>query len=79
VQLQVEDDRIILSVEDDGKGFDPTTDTAGMGLENMRERTEAIHGNITIDAGSEKGTKVLVSVPLEREEQDRSWQRKFAS
>ncbi|MDR0833203.1 MAG: tetratricopeptide repeat protein, partial [Candidatus Symbiothrix sp.] len=38
LQIIQEDDRIAFTVQDDGKGFDPTISTGGMGIQNTRDR-----------------------------------------
>jgi signal transduction histidine kinase len=48
VQIQVAEDQLTLSIQDNGKGFDPNMDTAGMGLINMRQRATSIGGDLTI-------------------------------
>ena len=58
---------VILSIEDDGCGFDPTTSAAGgMGLENMHARAAEINANLDIQSETGKGT--LVKVTLENPE-----------
>ncbi len=55
---------VILEIQDDGCGFDPKdVDRNGLGLINMQERTAQIHGKLQITSKSEKGTKVIVTVP----------------
>ena len=41
----------VLSVADDGAGFDPAAPTAGFGLAGMRRRVEEIGGALTIHSG----------------------------
>lgn len=56
-----------LIVEDDGKGFQPNESERkghGMGLMNMRERTEALNGTLTIDSKRDFGTEIIVEIPL---------------
>ena len=56
-----------LIVEDDGKGFHPKASERkgqGMGLLNMRERTEALNGTLTIDSQRTSGTVIVVEIPL---------------
>jgi signal transduction histidine kinase len=54
---------IMMVVEDDGQGFDPSRPTAGMGLDNMHERTDLLGGLITIQSEPGRGTRVHLSVP----------------
>ena len=40
---------VLLMLVDDGRGFDPQTQTAGLGLLGMRERVRAVGGTVTIE------------------------------
>jgi signal transduction histidine kinase len=58
-------DCVVLTVQDDGVGFD--VDSAygtGLGLLSMKERVEAIAGRIDVRSGSGAGTRVQVTVPV---------------
>ena len=55
-------DRVVLTIEDNGRGFDIDRTTSGMGLRNMRERSEALpDGKFEIESSHEHGTRVQVS------------------
>ena len=65
-------------VEDDGKGFvlDPTRNhSLHFGLKTMRERAEGVGGKLTIESALGKGTKVVVTLPLEKRETDETYPR----
>jgi signal transduction histidine kinase len=64
VQLVQEDDRVSLTVHDNGKGFDTTMKYTGIGLENIRNRVEAYNGKITFSSSPETGTEVNVDIQL---------------
>lgn len=68
VRLAAKDDQLIVTVEDNGQGFDPSVSRRGewprFGLRTMRERAEAIGGTFHIDAQPYNGTNVTVMVPL---------------
>jgi signal transduction histidine kinase len=51
VTLRFDDLGAVLSVADDGAGFDPAAPTAGYGLAGMRRRVEEIGGDLTIHSG----------------------------
>jgi signal transduction histidine kinase len=55
----------LLSVEvrDDGPGFAPGVNGNG-GLRNMRDRVEAVGGQLTIDASPGHGTRILGAIPI---------------
>lgn len=58
--------RLTLEVRDDGVGLPPERleETTSLGLIGMRERALACGGTLTITAGTDGGTTVLLSVPL---------------
>lgn len=52
-----------LTIEDDGKGFDPKR-TKGMGLLGMEERVKQLGGHLEVHSEPGKGTKLTVSLPV---------------
>ncbi len=62
VCLHAQGKRIVLSVRDNGDGFDLDTMAPGMGLKNMRERAQAIGGRISVTSQPGQGTTVAVTV-----------------
>jgi PAS domain S-box-containing protein len=64
VGLRTDDQAILLEVCDDGRGFDPGSARAGIGLSAMRERVEELGGEIEVSSRPGEGTEVTVRVPL---------------
>ena len=64
VGLRTDDQGILLEVSDDGRGFDPGSARAGIGLSAMRERVEELGGEIEVSSRPGEGTEVTVRVPL---------------
>ncbi|MFQ5616480.1 MAG: GAF domain-containing sensor histidine kinase [Anaerolineales bacterium] len=68
VALRKESDSIVLTVVDDGNGFDPTTNSDGdqphLGLKIMRGRAERVGGSLAIQSQPGSGTAIIASVPL---------------
>jgi signal transduction histidine kinase len=59
---------LMLTIEDDGRGFTPggsETRGKGLGLINMRERVEGMGGRFRIMSAPGRGTKIRASIPLE--------------
>jgi signal transduction histidine kinase len=54
-----------LAVEDDGKGFSPQgmDRRAGLGLISMKERTQQVGGDFSLDSGPGRGTVIRITVP----------------
>ncbi|MEI2776290.1 MAG: sensor histidine kinase [Tetrasphaera sp.] len=55
-----------LTVTDNGHGFDPTTVSGGFGLDGMRARAGALDGAVAVDASPGQGTRVSVTLPVNR-------------
>ena len=69
VTLTRDGDTITLSVEDDGVGFDASTQQAalspkGIGLIGMRERLDLLKGRLDIWSQPGHGTRLVAQVPL---------------
>lgn len=58
------DQSLVLSIKDNGQGFDENKIKAGNGLRNIRERSKEIHGNITINSGLDNGTTLQLIFPI---------------
>lgn len=69
VRLQREDEWVHVSVEDDGRGWDPETaqgrQKTRFGLQTMRERAQSLGGALHIDTAPGRGTRVTAKVPVE--------------
>ena len=65
VRLQREDGRVLLEVEDDGVGFDPSARAlraTHLGLTSMEERAERMGGRLEIRSARGSGTRVRIDV-----------------
>jgi two-component system nitrate/nitrite sensor histidine kinase NarX len=67
VRIEARDGATVISIEDDGSGFDPTRIQdvleGGFGLQAMRERVEQISGTLEIHSEPGTGTRVVVRLP----------------
>jgi signal transduction histidine kinase len=66
VDLDLAGDPVVLTVHDDGVGFDPMARairSRRLGLTSMRERAQALGGRLTIDSTAGAGTTVRVAIP----------------
>lgn len=65
VVLTFEDERVVLRVQDDGKGFDAShqPEHAGFGLIGMSQRAERLGGKLTIVSQPGQGAEIAVSAP----------------
>ena len=64
VQIVQEDDRVSLTVQDDGKGFDVQQKVKGTGLNNIRTRAESVGGSLEVYSESGKGTEINVEFKI---------------
>ena len=67
VALQSLDGGLLLTIQDDGIGFDPESPRASrsLGLLSMRERVQLVNGTLDLKSAPDEGTAVVVWVPLE--------------
>jgi signal transduction histidine kinase len=68
IEFEVAQDRLLLRVRDNGRGFDPNGDASTgrnvNGLASMRERARAIGGKIEITSQPNLGTAIKLDLPL---------------
>jgi signal transduction histidine kinase len=70
IDLSVNDGRLVVTVRDNGKGFDTTEVNPAKGREgslgmlNMYERAQMLSGKLSITSAPGQGTTVVLSVPL---------------
>lgn len=66
VLLRVEEGVLLLSVEDDGRGFDPKRldESKGLGMIGMRERASLVGGTLSIGPGPGGGIRIELRIPL---------------
>ena len=63
VILATRDQRVTITVTDDGVGFDPTTRSAGHGLLGMRYRVESEGGRMLLSSTPGSGTRLEATLP----------------
>lgn len=59
----VVDGGIVLTIEDDGAGFDTTAPTGRFGVTGMRERALLVDGTLEIDSAPGSGTTLRMEIP----------------
>ncbi|MBP6812207.1 MAG: hypothetical protein KA138_11845, partial [Saprospiraceae bacterium] len=70
VALKKEDNTLILSIKDDGVGFEMNDTVSGVrylggnGLRNMRSRAATMGGSLNLQSGPGEGTTVLLSIKI---------------
>src|SRR3989441_72843 len=63
ITLGTHEDRYIVRIEDDGKGFVPSPEARGLGLIGIDERVAEMGGTVEIVSAPGAGTKIFVSIP----------------
>ena len=58
-----DDGHLHLQIVDDGRGYDPTQTTGGMGLGNIRERVARLNGEFAIPSEPGGGTRLEAMMP----------------
>lgn len=72
VSLYVEPDEVQLSIRDQGRGFDPKIALLRLhnrdkfGLRGIQERVERLDGEVEILSQLDRGTQILVRIPIDR-------------
>ncbi|NLT02856.1 MAG: tetratricopeptide repeat protein [Bacteroidales bacterium] len=66
IRLTVNNQRVQMTVTDDGDGFDTTTidKRKGLGLNTMKDRIRQINGNLDIKSQPGNGTSYTLDIPL---------------
>jgi signal transduction histidine kinase len=63
VRLWRDEDELLFSVHDTGRGFDPTVTPSGAGLTSVRDRIDTVRGRVEITTAPGRGTTVAGVVP----------------
>lgn len=64
VGVRVERDHLLVEIIDTGPGFDPREVTEGLGIAGLRERVTGLRGQFELQTGPDRGTRVLMRLPL---------------
>jgi signal transduction histidine kinase len=66
VEFKSEIDYLVLSISDDGKGFNTKTTKNGIGLHNIQYRAKECKGTVTIKSAKGEGTILIIKVPIDQ-------------
>jgi signal transduction histidine kinase len=64
LRLHESADAVVLTVSDDGAGFDAALPAPRSGLQNIADRVGALGGHVTIQSSPGRGTTVCARIPL---------------
>jgi two-component system, NarL family, sensor histidine kinase DegS len=69
IQLSHSDNLLSITIDDNGKGFDTTSEKkknseSGMGLVFMKERIQYVNGRVFINSILDQGTRITFNIPI---------------
>ena len=64
ITVTANDHHAILFIKDNGKGFDINETKSGIGLQNIRRRTQMLGGEVHITSTPGSGCEILVEIPF---------------
>jgi two-component system, NarL family, sensor kinase len=64
IQLDQKEDELMITVEDDGAGYNPDAVDKGMGTGNIASRVNFLKGDLNIHSVRTEGTSTLITIPL---------------
>jgi signal transduction histidine kinase len=63
IQIQSTPTEVFISIQDDGRGFDRTTNP-GYGLTGMQERIALLQGTLMVDSAPGQGCWIMARIPM---------------
>lgn len=71
IELAIIPEQVRLTIEDDGRGFDPSqVPTGHFGLIGLNERVKLLGGQLKLESASGAGVRVEIVLPLQEQERD---------
>jgi ligand-binding sensor domain-containing protein/two-component sensor histidine kinase len=64
IRLSLANQFLEMEIKDDGKGFDPNSDTHRNGLKNLKTRVGKWKGIIKVESGRNEGTMIQIKIPV---------------
>lgn len=64
IKINSDGPTLSLLVEDNGIGFNVAKTRKGIGLKNMKERANAINGNLVVDSEKDQGTTIILKIAV---------------
>lgn len=65
IRAALEDEQLLITIKDNGRGFQEAGSDGGYGLRNMRDRARLLGGELKIASSPGNGTTIKLIVPLE--------------
>jgi nitrate/nitrite-specific signal transduction histidine kinase len=64
IDISVHKNKLLMTISDNGIGFDVNNSDGGNGLINMQKRAQSMKGRLSIESKKQVGTEVKLEVPL---------------
>lgn len=68
VKIKRDESKVLITIEDNGKGFDVLNVKSGLGLVGLKERAQLLNGAFLIDSKIGEGTNIRVAFETKRSE-----------
>ncbi|HEY6505243.1 MAG TPA: ATP-binding protein [Chitinophagaceae bacterium] len=65
-EAQKKENGLLITIQDNGKGFDSRDASEGAGLRNLENRAKLINANLSVDSEPGKGTLVTIFIKTEK-------------
>ncbi|WP_053990896.1 sensor histidine kinase [Mangrovimonas sp. TPBH4] len=63
IDVSLKEEIIVMTLTDDGKGFDVNKSRKGIGLKNINSRVAEVDGKLSIDSAPNQGTTITIEIP----------------
>ncbi len=70
ISFDTNENKMVISIQDNGRGFDTSKGKPGIGHKNIKSRMEKINGKWYLRSAPGIGTTVLLEIPMEHISQD---------
>jgi signal transduction histidine kinase len=70
VAFEIKEDKMVITIQDNGRGFDTAKSKKGIGHKNIKSRVNKIKGRWYLRSAPGIGTTVLLEIPLEHISQE---------
>ncbi|MFY0605016.1 MAG: tetratricopeptide repeat protein [Flavobacteriaceae bacterium] len=64
IDFSIQDKNLLLSIKDDGHGFEKKKNKKGIGMKNISSRVHKLNGSIEIFSAANQGTNICIQIPF---------------
>ena len=65
ITIVIKGNCLLITVQDDGKGFNVSLKRGGLGISNIMDRVVTFNGTVNVQSDLGKGTKTEITIPHE--------------